>query len=236
MKIALVAAVLASAPLLSQAAVNLEVGRGMELLAVNGVPVDSPLFIGKVDSQVLADGQSQIAVRIGQLVKDRNVTKKFTSEVSVITFTANNQTIRVAAPVLGMWEAGETFNRTPDWLLTSGNEPVSFRLGELKSLTNMSALRNFGQELDAFNRSNQPAALPHLAGVLQGQAKNIYDQPAARAPAVAAVPAKPVAGDMAQQPMILSEVLPASTEVRNWYQQLTPAEKRDFISWAAQNL
>lgn len=228
MKKQLIAAVLATIPSVTLAAVNLEVGRGLEVIAVNGIPVDSPLFIGKVDNLKLPDGDNQLAVRAGQLVKDANVTKKYTSHVSVLTFKASNTTVKVAAPMLGTWDKGEAFDAAPEWHLTTNGQPISYQLGELKSITNMSVLRNFGEELDAFNRSNQAAALPQLAGVIQGNAKNIYD-----------VPVATQASDTqshATQNISSQETVTPGQQARFWFDKMTPAEKRDFISWAAQHL
>lgn len=229
MKKTIMAALIATLPSVSQAAVNLEIGRGVELIAVNGIPVDSPLFIGKIDNQSLPDGDNQIAVKVVQLVKDKNNTKKFNSHVHVLTFNAANQAVSVTAPMLQTWEKGEAFDRKPDWTLASAGHPVSYKLGELVSMTNMSVLRNFGEELDAFNRSNQPAALPQLAGAMQGNVKNVYDLPTQDSKvSPAAVATKSI------QPAATGNS--ASQQARFWFDKMTPSEKRDFISWAAQNL
>ncbi|MGN5139530.1 DUF2057 family protein [Aeromonas sp. 164P] len=249
MKQHLLIAALATLPAVSFAAVDLDVGRGMEVLAVNGIPVDSPLFIGKVDALQLPDGTNQIAVRAGQLVKDYNTTKKFTSHVHVLTFTANNQRVAVTAPVLATWQAGEQFNEQPRWQLSSNGQTLPHQFGELKSMTNMALLRNYGAELDAFNRSNQPAALASLAGVLQQNSNNMYNvqpavtqavntvasavQPAAPTAVVEPVKAAAPQAAPAKSP---AAALTANEQTRAWFSQLTPAEKRDFISWAAQNL
>lgn len=239
-KTILMATLIAILPSVSQAAVNLEIGRGVELVAVNGIPVDSPLFIGKVDKQTLPDGDNQIAVKIAQLVKDKNNTKKYNSHVHVLTFNAANQAVSVAAPMLRTWERGEEFDKKPEWTLVSAGNPVSYKLGELVSMTNMAVLRNFGEELDAFNRSNQPAALPKLAGAMQGSTKNMYDVPAPTVSQVA--PAAVAPATVATQAVTTQAVQPANAPVaateqaRSWFNKMTPAEKRDFISWAAQNL
>lgn len=237
MKYSLLAALVATLPSLAMAAVNLEVGRGMELIAVNGIPVDSPLFIGKVESQVLPDGNNQIAVRAGQLVKDGNNTKKFTSQVSILTFSATNQTVNIAAPALKTWERGVAFDKAPNWQLTQAGQAVSYQLGELTSMTNMAMLRNFGAELDAFNRSNQPAALPSLAGVMQGNIKNAYDLPTATSKVITtAVATTAVANPLTQTEPAAEPSGSAAQQARFWFDKMTPTEKRDFISWAAQNL
>ncbi|HHQ4482928.1 DUF2057 family protein [Aeromonas veronii] len=229
MKKTIMAALIATLPSVSQAAVNLEIGRGVELVAVNGIPVDSPLFIGKVDNQSLPDGDNQIAIKISQLVKDKNNTKKYNSHVHVLTFHAANQAVSVEAPMLQTWERGEEFDKQPQWKLSSSGNTVSYKLGELVSMTNMSVLRNFGEELDAFNRSNQPAALPQLAGAMQGNVKNVYDLPTQGSKVIpAAVATKSI------QPSDTSGSAPQ--QARFWFDKMTPTEKRDFISWAAQNL
>lgn len=223
----LLASLIAALPSVTLAANTMTVGRGTEVIAVNGIPVDSPLFIGKVEDLQLPDGANQIAVRATQLVKDANITKKFASQVHVLTFSAQNQALDISAPTLATWQSGVEFDKKPNWQLTHNGQPVSYQHGMLTSLTNMAVLRNFGDELDAFNRSNQPAALASLAGAMQGQNKNLYDIP------------NPKSATHQVNAHALAPIVPAGSnaqQVRQLFEKMSASEKRDFISWAAQQL
>lgn len=138
----------------------LNLPEGISLLAINGKTenVDNGLF-KKQSRFSLAEGENQLLITVTSEIKNGSDIELETSDPAIITFTATQQTLTLAAPRILTESEMETFNRELNWTLTnSDGKNVVFKTA-LLPLKGFRLGIDYDEELKKFNRSKKPASI-----------------------------------------------------------------------------
>lgn len=141
------------------AEVQLTVGEGVSILAVNGVEAGSGKLFSSAVSAHLKEGINQVLVGYTAEVKAGDDTELETIQPTVLLFSTGNENLNVSAPEIKTLGALEKFEKNLNWNLTSSSgKPVAFEATLLKQ-EGFQLARDYERELEEFNRSGHEAAL-----------------------------------------------------------------------------
>lgn len=195
------------------AAINLSVAEGIELLAINGeAPAESG---GSANNTrlTLENGVNQLLLQYGTEIQVGGNEREYArSEIFVLRFEASDSDIVLQAPSLKRQRDLEQFNRTPAWQLTTDSaEVVPVQIAPLKK-EGFQLNRDYLAELAEFNQGDSAAAFAALT------------RPQARA--AQALDAAPLAINADR-----NESERALEMLTYWYQKADPQTRRQFKRW-----
>ncbi|MGM0569824.1 DUF2057 family protein [Marinobacter sp.] len=143
-----------------QAEVNLRLGEGVSLHAVNGKSHSNKGFLSGSSGVSLDNGVHQIVVdyqvEIGR-TRDDSVIER--SDSFVILFETEDRDLVLSAPSVGTQRELDEFNDNPLWkLMDKGGNRHDFQLDVLEK-EGFQLVRDYERELSRFNKTDSPAAL-----------------------------------------------------------------------------
>ncbi|MGH1430597.1 MAG: YccT family protein [Neptuniibacter sp.] len=138
---------------------SLQLGEGVNLIAVNGKEVNSEGLFNRQNQFTLADGDVQLLVSYTAEVKKGNETELETSHPNILTFNAQQQKLTLSAPRIRSASNLENFNKQKNWLLVQADkQPVDFKAAQLPVSGFMLSV-DYENELRKFNQSGNDAAI-----------------------------------------------------------------------------
>lgn len=138
---------------------TLQLGEGVNLLAVNGKEVDTEGLFNRQNKFPLSDGSVQLLVSYTAEIKKGSDTELETSHPNVLTFTTKQQQLSLSAPKITSEGDLTDFNKQKNWvLLQSNNQPLNFKAAKLPIRGFMMAV-DYENELRKFNQSGDAAAV-----------------------------------------------------------------------------
>jgi len=151
-------------PTLASADVILIPAPGVDIVAVNGVSVESNSFFSDTSRIQLDNGQHQIVAEyVAEIEESADDYLLEKSDTFVLLFNANDTTLNLSAPAVSSQYALQTFNQGNQWQLTrTDGTPVEFTTGKLEK-EGFQLGRDYEKELKRFNHTQAKAALPALA-------------------------------------------------------------------------
>ncbi|GAA0700837.1 hypothetical protein GCM10009104_32410 [Marinobacterium maritimum] len=199
-------------PALSFAEIEISPANGVDILAINGKPVESETFFSGTPELKIQNGKAQIVAEYtAEIVESADDYILENSDTFVLTFEASDTTIRVQAPQISSQYALNEFNKQGNWkLLDAQGNSISYSLGKLEK-EGFQLDRDYEKELKKFNRSNAEAAL----GSLTVETHSFQNSAPAYQPEGNAHPDQVMVGKMLQF----------------WYEQANTETKNKFKSW-----
>ena len=149
----------------SSAFANVEVTlpSNSELILVNGKENNS------TDKLSLDNGENQLALRYIGRYQQQGSQTQFSSDVIIMTFSAENAQLTITLPRIRSNSAADAFNRSPNITLKdSTGVDIAFRQDKLIK-DGMQLGRDYEKEIFDYNSSNQVAALGALAAPIATQ-------------------------------------------------------------------
>ncbi|MEZ9200612.1 DUF2057 family protein [Shewanella sp. 10N.286.54.B9] len=149
----------------SSAFANVEVTfpSNSELILVNGKENNS------TDKLSLGNGENQLALRYIGRYQQQGSQTQFSSDVVIMTFSAENAQLTITLPRIRSNSAADAFNRNPNITLKdSTGVDIAFRQDKLIK-DGMQLGRDYEKEIFDYNSSNQVAALGALAAPIATQ-------------------------------------------------------------------
>ncbi len=153
---------------------KLQLGEGVNLIAVNGQEVNTEGLFNRQNLFPIPDGAVQLLVTYTAEIKKGSDTELETSHTNVLTFEVQQQTLSLSAPRIKSENDLEAFNKQKNWILTqAGNKAVAFKAAQLPvsgfllSVDYEDALRKFN------NSGNEAAIVPsveHLTPTVRADA------------------------------------------------------------------
>lgn len=197
------------APGLAFSDVTLELGQCLNVHVIDGRD-----FKGKVSSPLVFDGGIHqlvvdCSVEIGRSSDDAVFE---TSEAFVIRFQATDADLRLTAPEISTASQLEEFNQVANFQLrTKQNRPVEYEAGVLEK-EGYQIFRDYREELEVFNRSSSPAAVPQIIS------KNVPGASGREEPRI------PPSEDSSDQEMVIQML-------RYWYLKADMKTRSELESW-----
>lgn len=153
------------------AGVSLNLPKNVNIVAENGKKIKI------VKKASLPDGENQIVIQFqGEVGLKRNDTDFLTSDAFVIRFNASNQELELVIPHIGRRLEFDIWNKDPDIrILDKADREINFKFARLKK-NGFQVFRDYDVELQAFNQTGSPAAMPSL--VNRQPAVPVYSAPA----------------------------------------------------------
>lgn len=156
----------------SYAEVKLEVGEGINLLAVNGEEVESDSLFASKTSARLPNGTNQILVNYTAEIKPGDDSELEVTKPSVILFKTDASELYLNAPKMKTVRDVENFEKSLNWNLRDQNgNPISFKAALLIK-EGFQLSRDYEDELEEFNMSNANAALPKTRIISPAEVKH----------------------------------------------------------------
>jgi len=185
----------------------------IKVLAVNGEEVDAKSSLN------LPDGVNQIVFRIDTELPGDDVRggDKIYSDVLVVRFEAASQALTIRVPKILREYDMRQFNEEPDvQLVTQAGEPVPLVLDKLTK-EGFQLMRDYVDELEAYNQTGAPAAVDGAATRVSGAAS-------ARGNLQHSSWATPPAEDQTTAEQML----------KHWYLQADDETRQRFWKWISQ--
>lgn len=207
----------------ANAAVEVTFSPDVETVIVNG---DKTLnLLESTEDLSLDNGLNQIVVRVSKLVQGQGNLEKYRSEPMVITFTADDQQIkikpdgRIVNPV-----DVRNFNAAPSMqLVTANGSTIDAKIDVLPKNKSGDSGAMFGRDYLkdlAYYNQDQGYAFAGQAPIIEPKQEPkqlVKIEPKAVQPVAVVQPTKLVA---------------AENELKNIYSQLTPQQRKAFLGWA----
>lgn len=189
----------------TMAAVDVALGDNVDLVAFNGEAVG--IRVTPLKSLELENGINQIAVKVSKLVTDpQGQYEKFNSEISIITFEAQDQTVdvKILADIKTRNDA-ETFNSKPVY--------------DIKSNKNMQSQQDILAKGPGFTRDYEKEIIRY------NQKRNIE----LKSIVIDTPFSAPVVNSKQNE---TSPVNIGVSELKSNFSQLNAAQKKEFLMWA----
>lgn len=171
---AIIAGLLFTQVSFSFADIRLELGEGVNVLAINGQEVESDKFFSGITDINLPDGKNQILVTYtAEINRNREDFEIEKTKPFVILFSSNSDVLLRAPKKLNTLKKIERFEEARNWSLTDtkGNK-VTFTSALLIN-GGFQLSRDYEDELADFNNTSSPAAVPReLIKSVKKQATN----------------------------------------------------------------
>ncbi|PKG75485.1 DUF2057 domain-containing protein [Shewanella sp. GutCb] len=137
--------------------VELTLPSSSELVLINGKEAD-----GNKDLS-LANGENQIALRYVGRYQQQGSQNQFSSDVIILTFSAEDKQLTLGFPRIRSSRAAEAFNSAPQiTMIDSSGATIAFQQGLLIK-EGMQLGRDYKEEISIYNSSHQVAAISTLA-------------------------------------------------------------------------
>ena len=154
------------------AEVRLELGEGINLLAVNGEEIGSDSFFAGKTSALLPEGTNQILVNYTAEIKPGDDSELESTQASVILFKADANGVYLSAPKMKSVRDVEDFNKNLNWNLVDQNGNKIAYKAALLIKKGFQLSRDYEDELEEFNMSNADAALPKTRIISPAEVKH----------------------------------------------------------------
>lgn len=139
---------------------SIALGEGVNLIAVNGKEVNTEkLFNGKTQYE-LPNGLNQILVNYTAEVAEGSDLVIEHSKVFVLLFESKNDNLSLSAPKIKRAKELKEFEKNKIWLFKSSSKKDIKYKANIIEKNGFQLSRDFEKELERFNKSNSPAALP----------------------------------------------------------------------------
>ena len=213
------------------AEVVLHLPEAVQVVAINGKNAN------EVNRITLPDGINQIAIRVVKELGRSFEEELEYSDVFVVTFKAVKTKLHLTTPLITSTRKIRAFNNDPRiQLQTSDDEIINSAVAKLIK-KGLQLMRNYEQELAAFNKTNSPAAVQFPESQLQQK------------------PAEPLSTDSNSKPEIQqpfnhqldltkksqtqasknkpgnNDSIMAEKMLKYWYQQADPTTRKQFRQW-----
>lgn len=204
-------------PTLSLAEIKINPSNGVDIIAINGKPVESETFFSGLPQLKIANGKAQIVAEYtAEIVESADDYILEKSDTFVITFDASDTTVTVRAPEISSQYDLKAFNREGNWqLLDNQGRSISYHVGKLEK-EGFQLDRDIEKELKVFNRTNADAAL----GSLTVETHNFHNNTPSHQPADNSHPDQKMVGKMLQF----------------WFEQANEETRNKFKSWIETSL
>lgn len=199
--------------------VSLEIPRNITIVAKNGKAV-------KIDKRaMLPDGDNQIVVQFqGELSRkyaDEDADFEY-SDTFVMRFNSSNQALKMVIPRIKRLSELERWNEKPDIrILDPAGRRLDVRTARLEK-DGIQFFRDYEKELEAFNKTDSPAALPAGSGDFPSPAPRAALVPAAAKPSV------PAAAEPSPEHHPRGKAGMAEDMLEYWYQQADEKARARF--------
>lgn len=214
-------------PLSSSAEVNLELGREVSPLVVNGEAMG--LFISKKSNLSLNNGVNQVVVRVEKLVRPLDAEReKFNSQPVVVTFDSSDSTLELSlAKKIETTAQAEQFNNSPTFLLVNKSTGQAVPSTQELLPHGGGITRDYEKELVKYNRKRGIQLSSDFSAASTSVATNA-GMPMAAAHTLNVSHDKVV-------------VVPASTEnqmilLQADFLRMNDENRKKFLSWAVENV
>ncbi len=142
------------------AEVQLELGEGINLLAVNGEEVSSDSFFAGKTSARLPEGTNQILVNYTAEINPGDDSELEATTPMVVLFQSSEPVIHLSAPDIKSKLDLKRFEKSMAWNLNdSSGKKIPYK-SNLLVKKGFQLSRDYEDELEEFNMSNADAALP----------------------------------------------------------------------------
>lgn len=201
--------------------VTLELPDNVRLLAVNEQDPSkniTDIFFATDDKLTFKNGENQIVYQIDQyFYKGDKQSERFRSSPYILTFTASNTSLQLEVPNFrGVVQANEFNHSAKVNVQTTAGKNVAFKHDKLE-LKGLSISHDYHEYVKQYNRLGGPAALTVATTTIATSEAN---------PAL-----KQSATDLATQ-----SKEPIKQQLQALFNQADKETKKEFISWAVQNL
>lgn len=192
-------------------AATLNLGRGIELLVVDGEKYESPVGYTPETSLELADGNHQLLIRFNQQYKENSRTKHFTSKPYIFQLDLQGRDAEISSlPLRTRSQAQAYFARSPQWQLTYANgEVVTLNTAEIEG-KGLAPFSNLEKLVADYNQANGIAMVKGNPVDLEKVAVQVTEQGEVK-----------VTGD-------------ALTQLKMWYTKASDKDKKAFKIWMAE--
>lgn len=209
---------------------SLSLQEDISLLAINGKSTEKNKSLD-TKSLRFTNGTHQILVRYtAEIEAGRNDTTYEDTDTFVITFTEQNQNLYLESPDIRNIRELKQFNKNPAWVMRKKNgDTINITVAPLLK-EGIQFARNYEQELQAFNQTASPAALPALSVYTPAVPVNTHQ----------AVTTKPISNSTAVTPQVTSASTPSAKGGISYgtlvelYQQASPSVQQQFTHWLKQ--
>lgn len=149
---------IASNNLLADNTISLD--EGVNLIAVNGKEINTDKLFNGSTQYDLPNGSNQILVNYTAEVKKGSDLEIEHSKAFVILFESTNTNLSLSTPKIERIKDLKEFETTKSWILkNSSNKNIKYKVDIIEK-GGFQLSRDFEEELEKFNKSNSPAALP----------------------------------------------------------------------------
>ncbi|MGF1691159.1 DUF2057 domain-containing protein [Photobacterium kagoshimensis] len=201
--------------------VTLQLPDNVRLLAVNEQDPSkniTDIFFSTDDELTFENGENQIVYQIDQyFYKGDKQSERFRSSPYILTFTASNTALKLEVPNFrGVVQANEFNHSAKVDVQTTAGKSVAFKHDKLE-LKGLSISHDYHEYVKQYNKLGGPAALATAtATVATHKVKPIAKRPSADNSTHNAEPIK--------------------QQLQTLFNQADKETKKEFISWAVQNL
>ncbi|SDT94413.1 YccT family protein [Desulfobacula phenolica] len=203
--------------------VALMLPENINLIAVNGKKTKN------LSEVILMDGVNQIAVQFLDEFGRNNESEIEYSEIFVIKFRAQNQTLHLKTPHIADKHDVKKLNDTPEfYILNNSNHVIQIHVDTLKK-EGLQLMRDYEQELCLFNKSHSSAA----ATFSQKKTRYTETVPPNNSPNVKKATHSKVKTNcqqIDQETYSMSSDV-AETMLKYWYGQADEQSRRNFREW-----
>ncbi|PSW19575.1 DUF2057 domain-containing protein [Photobacterium sanctipauli] len=215
------------------AEVTLELPDNIRLLAVNETEVNKgwgSIFKATEDSITLEDGKNQIVYQVDHyFYKGDKQSERYRSGPLILTFTANNEELSLAIPNFSDKVQAESYAEKPTPKLTDAKSAsYPFKHDHL-ALKGLSINHDYAEYVKAYNQKGGVAAVTGLTAPVAATKVSATEQ----SPTVEKAA---VATKTAQAENKGSQADLAGENLKYWFEQADPQTRKEFVSWAVQNL
>lgn len=149
------------------ASVEVTLPSNSELILVNGKENNNR------DKLSLDNGENQLALRYIGRYQQQGSQTQFSSDVVIMTFSAENAQLTITLPRIRSNSAADAFNRNPNITLKDSSTGVDIAFRQDKLIKDgMQLGRDYEKEIFDYNSTNQVAALGALAAPIATQVQS----------------------------------------------------------------
>ncbi|MGF1699325.1 DUF2057 domain-containing protein [Photobacterium makurazakiensis] len=216
----------------TMAEVTLELPDNVRLLAVNEADINKgwgSIFKTSDDSITLADGQSQIVYQIDHyFYKGDKQSERFRSGPLILTFTATDTSLTLTVPEFSDITQAEKYTQQPTPKLKNHKGASYPFKHDFLALKGLSINHDYADYVKTYNQKGGIAALTGLSSITA--VTETTPEPAA--------PINTTSNSKtAEKPQIeASKSELAGENLKYWFSQADASTRKEFVSWAVQNL
>ncbi|KMV31338.1 hypothetical protein AB733_07545 [Photobacterium swingsii] len=225
MKVKHIALAVALLPLASSAfaEVTLQLPDNVRLLAVNEQDPSkniTDIFFATDDKLTFNNGENQIVYQIDQyFYKGDKQSERFRSSPYILTFSAENSSLQLEIPNFRRVEQANEFNYSPTVnVQTTAGKNIPFKHDKLE-LKGLSISHDYHEYVKQYNKLGGPAALATATATATAVTHKVEPAP-----------------KQSKTNVSTQSEAPIKQQLQTLFNQADKETKKEFISWAVQNL